>query len=195
METHKQAPKLVLDTNCLIDLEEGRPDAIHIKALIEASRNGLVQLAVAAISASENQRDGVPIQNYAVFEERLARLDLRDVQQLLPLATWDIGYWDHMLWSSVELDAQAQEIRASLFPNDSPASSLQDADAKKWRNRHCDAMLAWCCIYHGWDSLITSDQNFHKRQPELGRLGLGSVLTPEQAASRYATQQRTVQTP
>jgi predicted nucleic acid-binding protein len=186
MRAGEQAPRLVLDTNCLIDLEEGRPDAIHVRALIEASRRNLIHLAVAAISASENQRDGEPIQNYADFEAKLSRLNLGDAQQLLPLATWNVGYWDHMLWNSEELDAEAQTIRATLFPNDLPAPNLQGEEGRKWRNRHCDAMLAWCCIHHGWRTLVTSDRNFHARQRELERLGLGAVLTPEQAAKRYA---------
>jgi len=167
----EQTPRLVLDTNCLIDLEEGRRDAIHVRALIDASRRKLIHLAVAAISASENQPDGEPIQNYAEFEAKLARLDLGDVRQLLPLATWNVGYWDHTIWSSEELDAEAEKIRATLFPNDDPAANLQGADGKKSRNKHCDAMLAWCCIHHGWRTLITNDRNFHSWQPELERLG------------------------
>ncbi|MGH8129670.1 MAG: hypothetical protein ACRES3_02315 [Steroidobacteraceae bacterium] len=187
MDESEAMPRLVLDTNCLIDLEEGRQDAIHVRALVDASRRKLVHLAVAAISASENQQDGKPIQNYSDFEAKLARLDLGDVQQLLPLATWNVGYWDHMLWSSEGLDAEAEKIRATLFPNDTPSPNLQGAEGRKWRNRHCDAMLAWCCIHHGWLVLVTSDRNFHARQPELERLGLGAVLTPEQAARQYAS--------
>jgi len=187
MDESEMTPRLVLDTNCLIDLEEGRPDAVHVRVLINAARSKLVQLAVAAISASENQRGGEPIQDYADFEAWLARLDLGDVQQLLPLATWDVGFWDHMLWNFEELDAEAEKIRATLFPNDTPAPNLQGAEGRKWRNRHCDAMLVWCCIHHGWRTLITNDRNFHSRQPELERLGLGAVLTPEQAARQYAS--------
>ena len=148
MDARKDTPRLVLDTNCLIDLEERRPDATHVRALINASPNGHVQLAIAAINASENQPGGEPIQNYAEFEAKLARLDLGGVQPLLPLATWDIGFLDHMLWSSEEFDAQAQRIRATLFPNDTAAPILQGVEGKKWRNRHCDAGLVWCCIHH-----------------------------------------------
>lgn len=120
MSEGEQTPRLVLDTNCLIDLEEGRPDAIHVRALVDASRRKLVHLAVAAISASENQRNGRPVQNHADFEAKLARLDLGDVQQLLPLATWDVGFWDHMLWSSEELDAQAGRSGRLCFPTIHP---------------------------------------------------------------------------
>ncbi|MGE0030178.1 MAG: hypothetical protein AB7T20_03570 [Steroidobacteraceae bacterium] len=33
MSVGEQAPRLVLDTNCIIGLEEGRPDAIHVRAV------------------------------------------------------------------------------------------------------------------------------------------------------------------
>jgi len=91
-----------------------------------------------------------------------------------------------MLWSSEQLDKEAEAIRGALFPAESPGPSEALADDRKWRNRHCDAMLAWCCIHHGWLELVTRDDNFHRRRAELAALGLRAVMSPRQAAERYA---------
>lgn len=45
--------KYTLDTNCIIDLEESRPDAPHLKKMIVDHNKGKIDLAVVAISASE----------------------------------------------------------------------------------------------------------------------------------------------
>jgi len=108
--------KVALDTNCLIDLEEKRPDAGHIKALIAAWKKGQVELAVIAVSASENQRSGTASQNFGTFEARLNAVGLTGVHHLLPLAIWDVFYWDHALWSSSEMAALERKIREILFP-------------------------------------------------------------------------------
>lgn len=181
-----ETPRLVLDTNCLIDLEEARPGAVYIEPQIAAHRRGDVRLAVGAISASENQPCAQPANNYQLFLDRLKRIGLEGVEQLLPLATWDVGFWDHMLWSSAELDQQAESIRLALFPTSASGPRPGPQDDRKWRNRHCDAMLAWCCIHHGWVELVTSDYNFHRRAARLVELGLRAVWTPQDAATRYA---------
>jgi hypothetical protein len=181
-----ETPRLVLDTNCLIDLEEGRPAAVYIERLVTAYRGGDIRLAVGAISASENQPGAQQADNYQLFLDRLQRVGLGGAEQLLPLATWDVGFWDHMLWPSAELDQQAESIRLALFPTSASAPSQGPQDNRRWRNRHCDAMLAWCCIYHGWLELVTSDDNFHHRKARLVELGLRDVWTPQDAAARYA---------
>ncbi len=97
--------KVALDTNCLIDLEENRPDAHHVRTLIGAWKKGQVELAVVAVSASENQPSGIASRDSGVFEEKLNTVGLAGVQHLLPLAMWDVFYWDHALWSSAEMEA------------------------------------------------------------------------------------------
>ena len=109
-------PKLALDTNCLIDLEENRADAIHLKTLISAWKGGQIELAVVTVSASENQLGGVASQAFAAFERKLSNIGLGDAHQLNPIAKWDVFYWDHALWSSDEMEALECKIREILFP-------------------------------------------------------------------------------
>ena len=52
-----------LDTNCLIDLEEGRAGAESVTELVEAHRTGIADVAVATVTASERQKDGGFLEN------------------------------------------------------------------------------------------------------------------------------------
>ena len=175
-------PKLVLDTNCLIDLEENRPDAQRLRTLIEAWKDGRVELAVVAVSASENQRGGTAACNYDAFETKLSNIGLTGVSQLLPLAIWDVVYLDHALWSSDDMESLASRIRLFLFPGIPIEPPSDIAENSVWRNKMCDVMVAWSCIYHGWTCLVTRDQNFHRHKHELASLGLHNVFDPVDAA-------------
>jgi hypothetical protein len=44
-----------LDTNCLIDVDDGRPAAPYVLRLIEAADKGVADVALVASSASERQ--------------------------------------------------------------------------------------------------------------------------------------------
>ena len=177
--------KLALDTNCIIDLEENRPDAPHIKALMRAWKSGRVDLAVVAVSASENQPGGVASHNFSVFEAKLDNVGLAGVHHLLPLAIWDVFYWDHALWSSPEMDALASQIRGILFPGITAVPPANIDENSDWRNHMCDVLVAWSCIHHGWECLVSRDKKFHDHKAELAALGLSEILCPIDAAQRY----------
>jgi predicted nucleic acid-binding protein len=65
--------KVVLDTNCLIDLAERRETAAPLSRIVAASREGQLEITVAAITASENPRKGSPSKTWAEFTDLLAR--------------------------------------------------------------------------------------------------------------------------
>ena len=178
--------KVALDTNCLIDLEDNRPDARHIRALIAAWKKSQIELAIVAVSASENQLSGKASQDFGAFEAKVDAIGLTGVQHLLPLAIWDVFYWDHALWSSPEMQALEQRIRAILFPGIATAPPANVNENSVWRNHMCDVLVAWSCIHHGWESLVTRDKNFHDHKVELAVLGLREVLCPADAARKYA---------
>lgn len=68
--------KYTLDTNCIIDLEEQRSGCPHLKRMLRAYRNNEIELAVVAISASENQKGGKPSKTFKDIEEKLNNADL-----------------------------------------------------------------------------------------------------------------------
>ncbi len=44
-----------LDTNCIIAVEDERPEAEHIRKLAEAHSQGVADVSLVAMSASENE--------------------------------------------------------------------------------------------------------------------------------------------
>lgn len=179
--------KLALDTNCLIDLEENRPDAHQVNNLIGAWKKEQVELAVVAVSASENQFGGIASRDFGVFEAKLDNLGLGGVHHLLPLAIWDVFYWDHALYPSANMEALESKIRGILFPGIPKAPPKNINENSVWRNRMCDVLVAWSCIHHQWDCLVTHDKNFLNHRVKLSALGLREVLCPADAAQKYAT--------
>lgn len=179
--------RLVLDTNCIIDLEENRPDADSLRSLLVAWKTNQLDLAVVAVSASENQQSGVASSSFDVFEAKLKNVGLAGVHELMPLAKWDVFFWDHTLWSSPEMEVLELKIRAILFPGIPTVPPANIDQNSRWRNQMCDVLVAWSCIHHNWPSLITRDKNFHDHRAELAALGLEKILFPTVAAQRYAS--------
>ena len=107
--------KITLDTNCIIDLEKNRPAAASLRALIDASRQGQVDLAVAAISASEKMQSGDYLTNFSEFEERLEQVGLSGARILEPMGIWGVTFWGYFLWSDDSLVGLFEEIHAILF--------------------------------------------------------------------------------
>jgi hypothetical protein len=182
-----------LDTNCLIDLEEGRPNAAAVRALAEAHRNGRADVAVVAISASERQKSGSRLANFDEFKDRLAALDLTHLRILKPMLYWDVGFWDWAYWAEPDMVTLEQKIHAVLFPGvefewkDFCSARSRSPDAEftdsKWRNAKCDVQALWSHIYHGRDVFVTGDRGFHaaSKRPSLLALGAGRIVSPEDA--------------
>ena len=117
-----------------------------------------------------------------MFEAKLSDVGLTGVHHLQPLAIWDVFYWDHALWSSAEMKALESQIRGILFPGIPTAQPTNIDENSVWRNRMCDVLVAWSCIHHKWEYLVTRDKNFHDHKDELAALGLREVLYPTDAA-------------
>ncbi|MHC4680082.1 MAG: hypothetical protein ACYTEK_15445 [Planctomycetota bacterium] len=174
--------KFTLDTNCIIDLEENRPNAEHVRKLVQAWKAGQIELAVVAVSASENQKSGTASRDFATFEEKLENVGLSGVQRLLPLAKWDVFYWNHARWSDDEMERLESKIRGILFPNiqSKPPENIEANST--WRNQLCDVLVAWSHAFYKWDYLVTGDENFHDHKNELKKVGVNEVVYPKKAA-------------
>ncbi|MDQ6987612.1 MAG: hypothetical protein Q9M25_07415 [Mariprofundaceae bacterium] len=174
--------KFTLDTNCIIDLEEDRPDAIYIKEIIKAWKAKKIKLAVVAVSASENQKTGSANPNHTEFENKLSNVGLECVEHLLPMGTWNVCYWNHFIWSDEKMARIAERIKNILFPNIETSPPSDIAKNSKWRNQLCDVYVAWSHSYHKSDYLVTSDSNFHNHKSELKEIGVYEILYPKDAA-------------
>lgn len=178
---------ITLDTNCIVDIDENRKDAPFVRKLVEAHAAGAAVVHVIAIMASEKQKGGGHLASFEEFTERLRRLGLGHLPQLLPLMYFDVSYWDHCLCPSEEdarLDGAIHEI---LFP-DVPDRYLEggtDEQLARWRNAKCDVQALWSHIHAGNDVFVSGDRNFHKasKLPRLLALGAERILKPKDAAA------------
>ena len=177
--------RLTLDTNAIVAIEEDRPAATAIRQLVNAHAQGRIDVALVAISASERQRAG-EIENFDIFRERLARLKLDHLSLLMPIAYFDLTFWDWSFFSNeamIELEAKIHHVlfpnRASLPPEGTPQlpHDQRPDEYWKWRNRKCDVLALWSHIYAGRDVFLTSDANFRKvsKLPALIALGAGRI--------------------
>jgi hypothetical protein len=187
-----------IDTNCIVDVDEDRPNAAFVRHLANAHHAGTAQVSIVAIAASEKQKPDSPekfMTNYSQFRERLERLELSHLQISLPMAYFGICFWGKCVLSSKKLSCDEEHIHNILFPSIPfryPGPVPEDRNSNdeifkpwlKWRNAKCDVQTMWNHLHHKRDVFVTSDQNFHrpKKKEALVRLGAGSILQPSEAA-------------
>jgi len=188
---------LSLDTNCLIDIAEGRPDSVAIRALADAHARGEASVAVVAISASEKQKNGKRLTNFDQFRARLNALALGHLEILRPMLYFDVGFWDWAYMVEAEAEILERKIHDVLFPNvefqwtDFCSARGWNPDAQpvddKWRNAKCDVQALWSHIHHGRNVFVTSDAKFHAvtKLPTLISLGAGQILSPQDAFETF----------
>ena len=182
--------RFTLDTNCLIDVEEGRPSAPFVRELVSLHEQNGINVAVSAIGASERQRAGGYAQTFSEFQAKLKAIGFDPLELLLPRAYWNVCFWDRCVFADGN-DTLEQEIHNVLFPNIefmwvdyAKARGLAvDSPDKNWRNAKCDVLALWCHIKHGGGVFVTSDDNFHAeiKRDKLRALGVGTIAYPKDA--------------
>lgn len=182
-----------LDTNCIIAVDESRPETAFVQELVQAYRTNIASVGLVAISASEWQQTGGHIENFGKFKERVTKLGLGDLAFLKPMMYWDVTFWDFSLWCDGAMEAFERNIHEVLFPNipflwaDYCAANGLDSNVaphdKKWRNAKCDVQAFWSHAYRRRNVFVTSDRNFHaeSRRSKLISLAGGLIETPESA--------------
>lgn len=179
--------RFTLDTNCIIDIEDARPNSPFVRGLIDLhGRNG-INIAMSAIGASERQRTGGYAKNFSEFREKLKAIGVDHIELLPPLAYWDVCFWDHCVMAD-GVDTLERQLHDILFPNlefdwanYATARGLpMDIVDKNWRNAKCDVLALWCHIRHGGGVFVTSDSNFHAetKRARLQALGADVIAMP-----------------
>jgi hypothetical protein len=79
-----------LDTNGIIAVANGEPETAAVRALAASHAVGRAQVAVVAISASEQARGDTVLTNFADFQSWLTGLGLGHLDILRPMAYWDV---------------------------------------------------------------------------------------------------------
>ena len=185
-----------LDTNCIIDLDEGRIGAPAVRRLAAHHRSGTADVAIAASSASERQQAGTFLSSFADFELRLAKLGLADLPVLLPLMRWDMGFWDRGVWASDEEAERERKIHNTMFPsspsesaayaaaNNADPEDLTSKEYAKWRNQILDAQAYWTHIFNKRDIFVTSDREFRRFEGDPQYPSV-AVASPDDAVRRF----------
>lgn len=189
--------KLTLDWNCVIEVEEGQPQADAVRALIVAHHSGQIEVALLAASATENTQSRMLPGNASIFLERVARLGWGDLPLVPMPMIWGLSYWDHAYYAK---DAKEFErkfdaiwaVMAPRFARDPQAhltlgqtlddATIQSAALSRWRNTWCDVMSAYTHIHENRDVFVTNNtRDFQGHAEALAPLGMAQIATPDQA--------------
>lgn len=172
LELHVSRMKYTLDTNCIIDLEEKREGYQYLQEMMSDFKKGNLDLSIVAISASENQKGGLPSRTFEDFEKKIVAAGLDGVNILIPMGYWDVCYWDRFMWGGdPELEKKIHNILFPGTPIENPEKFSYSE--RKWRNNKCDVQVAWSHIYYKQNILVTRDGNFHKNKRSLAGIGVG----------------------
>lgn len=187
--------KLTLDWNCVIEVEVGGPQSIHVKNIVKAHRYGEFEVALLAASASENSKSKMFPGNAKFFKQRIAKLDWNDLPLVPMPGIHGLSYWDFSYYvedsGAFERDMSALwQVIAPNVPRD-PAEhlaeghslsddSIQAKELSKWRNTWCDIISAYSHIHACRDIFVTNNtRDFQKNAIALGTIGMKHISTPE----------------
>ncbi len=187
--------KFTFDTNCLIDLDEDRPNAEYIRSLIKAHENKDASIALVASSASERQQSKETnfLENFAVFDRRRKELGLGDAALLPSIGRFDISFFDNALMGCDASIAREEVIYRVLAggsefewedyaANDGVEKNDRTSPSYfRWRNKLLDAQAFWAHEHANRDVFVTSDGRF-KNLNGHDEFPAAIVLTPREAA-------------
>ena len=191
--------KLTLDWNCVIEVEENRPQATSVRDLISRHRKGQFEVALLAASASENAKSKRFPGNATLFVERVSALGWSDLPLVLMPGIIGLSYFDFCFYVGdaekfqSDMDALWQVIAPNVarrpadhLPEGIPLSdeAIQSQHLWKWRNTWCDVVSAYSHIYAGRDIFVTNNtRDFQNNADKLSALGMRCITSPIEALS------------
>lgn len=190
--------KVSLDWNCVIEAENEGDQVASVLELVDLHRNGEIEVALFAASASENNRSKRFPGSAKEFKERIEKLGWSDLPlvpmpAIIGLSFFDFSYW---VGDANEFKEKFDELWKIIAPNvdrdfrshvaTGPGLSdddvIQSAELKKWRNTWCDVMTAYCHIREKRDLLVTlNTSDFQRRSTKLSALGMSNICEPKEA--------------
>jgi len=189
--------KFTLDWNCVIEVEEDQPQAVSVRALVDAHRSKRIEVALLATSASENTKSRVFPCSAELFLQRVARQGWQDLPLVPMPAISDLSFWDHAyyvdddeefdrmydaLWavmaSNIASDPEKHLCEGQTFNDD----AIHSEALAKWRNAWCDVMSAYTHIHERRDVFVTNNtKDFQDKREALAVLGMRCIATPAEA--------------
>ena len=187
-------PNVTLDNMCIIDLEQNRENAPHIRRLIQMHHNREINLRVVAASASELKQDRkTHPQHIDEFKQRMKSTGLNDVDVLPTLLYLGVSFIGYCLMSGRWLSKLDKEIHTILFseneteyPSFCQKHGYNPKNKEKWTdwvNMKCDVLTLWSHIWYNGYVFVTRDKNFleETKKRKLVELGAGKILRPIEA--------------
>lgn len=197
--------KLTLDWNCVIEVEEDRPQAAHVTDLVARHRQGQFEVALLAASASENSKSKQFPGNASLFKDRVSALGWDDLPIVPMPGIFGLSYWDFCYYVSDrdkfhrEMDALWNVIAPKVpkspsehLPTETAWTdqALQSEGLAKWRNTWCDVISAYSHIYEGRNVFVTNNtRDFQDNSEALSRLGMKHIFTPSETLAGLAMAQ------
>lgn len=187
---------MTIDTNCIIAIENSEPAAEPLKRLVQAHRDGRVDLALVSVSASERQPGDTFMSNYQEFTDRVNAAGLSKLKVLNTIGYFGMSFWGVGLYGGTPgMLSREQSIHEALFPTipfrwpEFAAANGLDVEndsnsrgAKNWRNAFCDRQMYWAHDHNDRDVFVTSDRNFARRLTGHPAFPNAAIRTPDQAA-------------
>lgn len=186
--------KLTLDWNCVIEVEEDRPQAAYVRDLVDRHRKGQFEVALLAASASENSRSKRFPGNATIFVRRVSALGWQDLPLVPMPAVLGLSYWDFCYCVGddekfqTDMDTLWQAIAPNVpkEPSDHLPSGMSLSDGAihsehlwKWRNTWCDVISAYFHVHERRDIFVTNNiRDFQNRLDKLSALGMRHIVTP-----------------
>ena len=195
--------KLTLDWNCVIEVEEDRPQAKYVTDLVNRHRKGQFEVALLAASASENSKSKRFPSNAKLFQDRVSALGWQDLP-LVPIpAIYGLSYWDfcYFVEDAEKFDSDMDALWAVVAPKVSRKltdhlpdgveltdDTIQSEALSRWRNTWCDVISAYSHIHERRDIFVTNNtRDFQKKSEKLSCLGMTHIYTPAETMAGVAT--------
>lgn len=162
-------PLVVLDTNCLIAIEQAERQAPALRQIAARFRSEDIRLGMSVVSSSENVHAN-RTDEWEQFSTRLKDAGLHGIDVLkIPFIIGLARLGQAVLPRE---DDPLDAIFKSLFP-DTPRDlaefarsrdESEEAALRVYRNRLCDASVIWSVWHAGGGWLVTADSNFHRKR-------------------------------
>lgn len=191
--------KLTLDWNCVIEVEEARPQCSDVLDLVALHRGGELEVSLLAASASENTKSRRFPGNAGLFRDRITALGWDDLPLVPMPAVFGLSYFDFCYWVGDgdafdhDMDALWRIIapRVQRKPADHLGDgvnlddeTVQSEGLSKWRNTWCDVISAYSHIHEGRDVFVTNNtKDFQRNADALAELGMKQICRPMDASN------------
>lgn len=189
--------KLTLDWNCVIEVEDNRPQAYSLQRLVESHRSGKVDVALLGASASENTREKRLPSTFHHFQMKIEDLGWSDLP-IVPMPcvigltyigrSFIVGDADlfkrdvNAIWEVIAPNVPRSP--RDIASNWEESKDIGSEDLARWRNVWCDVMSAYSHIKAGRDVFVTNNtRDFQSKSTPLSKLGMKRICTPDEAVN------------